>query len=89
MTEREEILAKLGDILATEMGTPAEAVRVSEDVSIRDGLMIDSVDLVGVVMRIEEHYRIRLTHDDLARVATVGQMVDVIESKRSASAIVA
>jgi acyl carrier protein len=89
MTEREAILAKLGEILATETGAPAEAVRVSEDVSIRDELMIDSVDLVGVVMRVEEYYRIRLTHDDLARVVTVGQMVDVIESKRSTGAAVA
>jgi acyl carrier protein len=83
MTEREEIVAKLAEVLEAETGVAGDALRGSEDVPLRDGLNIDSVDLVGVVMRVEEFYRIRLTHEELAKVVTLKDLVDVIEAKRA------
>jgi acyl carrier protein len=85
MSEREAIVAKLAEVLEAETGASADVLRGSEDVSLRDGLNIDSVDLVGVVMRIEEFYRIRLTHEELAKITVVRDLVDVIEAKRSAA----
>ena len=83
MTDRQETVDRLAAILEAETGVSADALRGSEDVSLRDGLNIDSVDLVGVVMRVEEFYRIRLTHEELGRVMTLRDLVDVIEGKRS------
>jgi len=87
MTEREAIVAKLAELLEAETGASADALRGSEDVPLRDGLNIDSVDLVAVVMRVEEFYRIRLTHEELAKVVTVRDLVDVIEANRAAAAL--
>jgi acyl carrier protein len=86
MTERQEVIAKLAEILEADTGASADALRGSEDVNLREGLNIDSVDLVGVIMRVEEFYRIRLAHEELAKVATVRDLVDLIEAKRSATA---
>lgn len=83
MTEREAIVAKLAEVLEAETTASAEPLRGSEDVSLRDGLNIDSVDLVGVIMRIEEFYRIRLAHEELAKVNTVRDLVDLIQAKRA------
>jgi len=88
MTQRQEIVAKLAEVLEAETGASADAVRGSEDLPLREGLNIDSVDLIGMVMRVEEFYRIRLTHEELGRVVTVRDLVDLIEGKR-ASAVVA
>jgi acyl carrier protein len=83
MTERQAIIAKLAELFEAETGASADALRGSEDLPLRDGLNIDSVDLVGVVMRVEEFYRIRLTHEELAKVVTLKDLVDVIEAKRA------
>jgi acyl carrier protein len=83
MTERQAIIAKLAELFEAETGAWADALRGSEDLPLRDGLNIDSVDLVGVVMRVEEFYRIRLTHEELAKVVTLKDLVDVIEAKRA------
>jgi acyl carrier protein len=87
MTERDAIVAKLAELFEAETGAPADALRGPDDVPLRDGLNIDSVDLVGVVMRVEEYYRIRLTHEELAQVVTVRDLVDIIEAKRAAAAL--
>ncbi|MBO0699333.1 MAG: acyl carrier protein [Zavarzinella sp.] len=85
MTERQAIVAKLAEVLEAETGASPDAIRESEDLPLRDGLNIDSVDLIGMVMRVEEFYRIRMTHEELARVVTVRDLVDLIQSKRAAS----
>ena len=83
MTQRQQIVAKLAEVLEAETGASADAVRGSEDLPLREGLNIDSVDLIGMVMRVEEFYRIRLTHEELGRVVTVRDLVDLIEGKRA------
>ncbi|HJZ94455.1 MAG TPA: acyl carrier protein [Gemmataceae bacterium] len=84
MTEREAIVAKLAEVLEAETGVSAEPLRGSEDLPLRDGLNIDSVDLIGAVMRIEEFYRIRLTQEELAKVVTVRDLVDLVLARTAA-----
>ena len=45
-----------------------------------------SVDLVGIIMRIEGHYHIRLSHAELEKVVQVKDLIDLIESKLTDSA---
>ena len=45
------------------------------------GLGLDSVDVVGLVMRVERHFRIRLAMEELLEVKTVGDLLDLIHSK--------
>jgi hypothetical protein len=39
------------------------------------------VDLVGLVMRIEREFRVRLTSEELAAVKRVGELLDLMEAK--------
>ena len=83
MNDREEILNKLLDILQND--TDVQLDSVNESVSLREGLGLDSVDLVGIIMRIEEFYRIRLNHQELEQTNTVGMLIDLIEAKRNSA----
>lgn len=79
MNDRGRILQTLVEFLESDLENVPE--NISEDLSLREGLGLDSVDLVGVIMRIEGHYRIRLTHTELETVNTVGTLLDLIETK--------
>ena len=80
--DRPAILQKLADLLAAETDRPADGV--SEATSIREGLGLDSVDLMSVVTRVEEAYRVRFSHQDLETVATVGDLVNLVVAKAAA-----
>jgi acyl carrier protein len=85
MTSRTDILQKLVEFL--ESDTEVRLANLSDDLSLREGLGLDSVDLVGIIMRIEAHYRIRLSHAELETVTTVGALLDLIEAKLAAPAV--
>jgi acyl carrier protein len=79
MISRADILRKLVEFL--EADTEVRVDNLTESLSLREGLGLDSIDLVGIIMRIEEFYRIRLTHGELEKVGTVGDLLDLISAK--------
>jgi acyl carrier protein len=81
--DRAAITQKLVEFL--ESDTDVKLEQLDESVSLREGLGLDSVDLVGIIMRIEGHYHIRLTHAELEKVATVANLLDLIQAKVAAS----
>jgi acyl carrier protein len=81
--DRAAIMQKLVEFL--ESDTDVKLEQLDESVSLREGLGLDSVDLVGIIMRIEGHYHIRLTHAELEKVATVANLLDLIQAKVAAS----
>ena len=84
MTDRQEIQRKLVEFLESDSEVRLE--HLDDSLSLREGLGLDSVDLVGIIMRIEGHYRIRLTHGELERVTTVGDLLDLIQAKIAGAA---
>jgi len=79
MTDRESLRSTLVDLLEDEMG---QAYELSDDAAaLRTGLGLDSVDVVGLVMRVERQFRIRLAMEELMEVKTVGDLLDLILSK--------
>jgi acyl carrier protein len=80
--DRTGIMQKLVEFL--ESDTDVNVEQLDESVSLREGLGLDSVDLVGIIMRIEGHYHIRLTHAELENVATVANLLDLIQAKVAA-----
>jgi len=80
--DRTAIMQKLVEFL--ESDTDVKVDQLEERVSLREGLGLDSVDLVGIIMRIEGHYHIRLTHAELEKVATVANLLDLIQAKVAA-----
>jgi acyl carrier protein len=82
MLDRTDLLNTLKSFLQED--TEVSLDRVDEGASLREGLGMDSVDLVGIIMRIEGRYHIRLSHAELEPVKTVGQLLDLIITKVTA-----
>src|SRR5271166_3487730 len=79
MMDRETLLATLVSLLEEEMGEPYHHLEEATD--LREGLGLDSVDVVGLVMRVEHQFRIRLAMEELMEVKQVGQLLDLVQAK--------
>ena len=79
MMDRETIRRTLADYVEEDMGEPVASM--DDAVDIRAGLGLDSVDVVGLVMKVERQFRIRLASEELAEIVTVGNMLDLLEAK--------
>ncbi len=79
MMDRETLRSTLVNLLEEEMGESFELL--DETTDLREGLGLDSVDVVGLVMRIERQFRIRLAMEELMEVRQVGQLLDLVLGK--------
>jgi acyl carrier protein len=79
MSVRETLRTTLVNLLEEEMGETYPLPQ--DDQELRSALQLDSVDLVGLVMRIEREFRVRLAPEELAAVQRVGDLLDLMETK--------
>lgn len=84
MTDRETIRRTLVELLEADTGE--KYADLTEEKKLREELGLDSVDVVSVVSQIERQYRIRLTHQELEKLVTVGDVLDLLQVKLTASA---
>ena len=63
MLDRESIRKTLVELLEADTGE--KYPNLDDNTNLREGLGLDSVDVVSVVSQVERQYRIRLTHQDL------------------------
>lgn len=82
--DRQELRTTLLDVLEQETWERPE--NLADNVRIREGLKLDSVDLLSVMLRVETLLGISLNSRDFEKVATVGDLLDVIQSKLAAKA---
>ncbi len=82
MLTRERLRTTLLSLLEEEMGESYPDLTDEQD--LRESLKLDSVDVVGVVMRIEREFRIRLATEELGTVQRVGDLLDLMERKLAA-----
>jgi acyl carrier protein len=54
---------------------------LEETTDLREGLGLDSVDVVGLVMRVEHQFHIRLAMEEFMEVRRVGQLLDLVQVK--------
>jgi acyl carrier protein len=54
---------------------------LGDGVHLVNDLGLDSVDMVSLVMQVERHFRIRMSHEELSGVSTVGTLLDLISTK--------
>ncbi len=80
--DRDTLLATLVSLLEEEMGVAFPHLEEATD--LREGLGLDSVDVVGLVMRVEHQFRIRLAMEELMEVKRVGHLLDLVEAKLAA-----
>ena len=82
--QREEIRAILKGIFAEETGETLAAL--PDDMRIVEELGLDSVDVVSLIMRVEQKFRVRISHAELAEMASIGSLLNLVEAKVSAPA---
>lgn len=76
---REQVRDELQNIFAEE--TWQSAASLDDDAVLSEDFALDSVDFVGLLMRVESQFQVRLTNADLTDNRTVGALIDVIARK--------
>ena len=84
MLNRDAIRQTLIELLEADTGEKHSDL--DENVNLREGLGLDSVDVVSIVSQIERRFRIRLTHEELQQLVTVAHVLDLLEAKIAAAA---
>jgi acyl carrier protein len=82
MPDRETIRQTLIELLEADTGE--KHADLDEGVDLRNGLGLDSVDVVSIVSQIERRFRIRLTHQELETLVTVADVLNLLQAKLAA-----
>jgi acyl carrier protein len=84
MPDRDTLRSTLIQLLEADTGEKYNDLQ--DGTSLRDGLGLDSVDVVSIVSQIERQFRIRLTHEELEKLVTVGDVLSLLQAKIAAVA---
>ncbi len=79
MLDRQAIRQTMIELLEADTGE--KYTDLDDQTNLRDGLGLDSVDVVSIVSQIERRFRIRLTQQELEKLATVGDVLDLLQTK--------
>jgi acyl carrier protein len=79
MPDRETIRQTLIELLEADTGE--KYPDLDENTNLREGLGLDSVDVVSIVSQIERRFRIRLSQQELEKLATVADVLALLETK--------
>lgn len=82
MADRETIRRTLVELMEADTGE--SYADLSDDKKLREELGLDSVDVVSIVSQIERHFRIRLSQQELEKLVTVGDLMNLLMAKLSA-----
>jgi len=74
---REQVLTLIREHLADELELEDPA-SITEDTHFREDLSADSLDLYTLVQELEDSYGVKMSDEEAARIATVGQAVDFV-----------
>jgi acyl carrier protein len=80
--DRQQLRETLLDVLEQE--TWERPANLADNIRIREGLKLDSVDLLSVMLRVETQLGISLDSRDFEKVVTVGDLLDTIQAKLAA-----
>jgi acyl carrier protein len=56
-------------------------VHLEDGKNLRTEVGLDSVDVVSIVSNVERRYRVRLSQQDLEKLVTFGDVLDLLEAK--------
>jgi acyl carrier protein len=82
MKDRAFIRSTLVELLEADTGN--SYAELKDDDKLRDGLGLDSVDVVSVISQVERRFHIRLSHEELEKLVTVGDVLTLLEAKINA-----
>lgn len=84
MPDRKMIRNTLIELLEADTGE--KYPDLDDATNLREGLGLDSVDVVSIVSQVERKFHIRLTHQELEKLVTVSDVLNLLEVKLSAPA---
>jgi acyl carrier protein len=73
---RNEVFALIRSHLADEL--EIDPARIEESTRFREDLEADSLDLYTLVQELEDSYGVKMSDEQAAKIATVGQAVDFV-----------
>jgi acyl carrier protein len=85
--EREHLLAEVKEMLVTGLRLPMPVAEIREDAPIfGDGLGLDSIDALELVVLVEDRFRLSIPDEEVGReaFASVNALVDFILAGRAA-----
>jgi acyl carrier protein len=83
MPDRAAIRRTLVELLEADTGQVYP--NLEDSTNLREGLGLDSVDVVSIVSQIERHYRIRMSQQELEKLLTVNDVLNLLEMKLRAA----
>lgn len=83
MHDRTFIRNTLIEILEADTGETFTDLADSD--RLREGLGLDSVDVVSVISQVERRFHLRLSHEELEKLVTVSDVLDLLQSKIASS----
>ena len=72
------------DLLESETGNRPE--NLADDTILTEGLGLDSIDLVSLVVQVENKFHIKISTEELKNVKKVGDLLDLLQGKLAAPA---
>ena len=82
--ERSEIEAKVRKVLAEQLAV--DESQVTPQARFAEDLNADSLDLTEAVLALEDEMGIEIPEDEMEKVKTVGQAIDLVASKLEVAA---
>lgn len=79
----DSIISEIMSRLESESDFAVAAIDIVPSMSLRDDLGMDSMQAVSLTLDLEDSLSISLDDDDLIKLDTVGDLLEVIESKLS------
>ena len=79
--DRAEISEKMNKLLVSELGL--DESKLSDDAKFEEDLEVDSLGVVELLMALEDEFGVKIPDEDAESIHTVGQAVDLVQSKLS------
>lgn len=80
MSEEQEILGKVKEMVASQLGKSEDEVTL--DASFIEDLGADSLDLVELIMSMEDEYGLEISDEDAEKIITVKDAVNFIVERK-------
>lgn len=77
MSTYERVLKVFNTVFEDEIDTS----KLSENANLRDDVGINSIGMLYMAMALEEEFNIKFVNEDFAKIATVSDVISVIEEK--------
>jgi acyl carrier protein len=74
------VLDTVKEVIASQL--ELDVNDITRESSLTEDLKADSVDVVGIIMKLESEFNLEFPYEELETIATVGDAVDYIEANK-------